>query len=44
MANDVIKVSTEDMMATVNRYQAEKAKPLNALQICVTASAMLALS
>ena len=44
MANDIIKVSTEEMSATIGRYRAEKAKLLEALAICVKASVLLAQS
>ena len=41
---DVIKVSTEEMNVCITRYVAEKAKLMNALQICVKASQLLARS
>ena len=44
MANDVIKVSTEEMEATIARYTSEKAKLMEALAICVKASSLLARS
>jgi uncharacterized protein YukE len=44
MANDVIKVSTEDMAQCIARYKAEKAKLMSALAICLKASALLARS
>ncbi len=44
MANDIIKVSTEEMSATISKYQAEKSKLMGALAICVKASALLAQS
>lgn len=44
MANDVIKVSTEQMQSAVGRYTSEKAKLMEAVAICVKASALLAQS
>ena len=40
MANE-IKVSTEEMRACIARYTAQKAKLMNAIQICVKASQLL---
>ena len=41
---DVIKVDPAAMTACIGRYTAEKAKLMNALQICVKASQLLAQS
>ena len=38
---DMIKVSTEEMNACIAKYTAEKAKLMNALQICLKASQLL---
>ncbi len=44
MAANVIKVSTEAMNGCIARYTAQKAKLLDALQICIRASQLLAQS
>ena len=41
---DVIKVSTEEMNACIAKYVTEKAKLMEALQICLRASELLARS
>lgn len=44
MAKDIIKVSTEEMSACIARYTTEKSKLMEAFQICVQASSLLAQS
>lgn len=44
MANDIIKVSTEEMSACIARYTTEKNRLMEAFQICISASTLLAQS
>lgn len=44
MAKDVIKVSTEEMQATIAKYTTEKGKLMEAFSICTKATELIARS